>query len=120
MVRLRWVLLGLAFVWGNGCSCSDDTTGRGHDQGVPDMPVHLPDGFGGDGGAGGDFVVTPPDVTLDCNVGQPSPSQTYTATTLGGVDVSTQAGWTVDDTALGGFSGSTFSASCTKGGTTRV
>jgi hypothetical protein len=75
----------------------------------------VPDGFGTDG-QGGDYVVTPPDITLDCNLGMPNPSQVYKATTFGGLDVSMQSTWTIDNTALGTLVGSTFTASCTVGG----
>src|SRR5581483_1273572 len=122
MRSLRWGLfLAAAFVYGNGCSCSN-SAGTNGDQGVGD------DGGGGgpdlainpDAIAGGALMVTPPDVTLDITQGGAAPSQVYVAKTNTGTDVSSMATWTVDDTSLGGFSGATFTANTQHGGTTYV
>jgi WD40-like Beta Propeller Repeat len=114
-IAVPLVLLLAASSWGPGCSCSNNGQGTGDDGGGgPDLAMN-PDAI-----AGGDLVVTPPDVTLDITIGGAAPSQVYTATTMGGMDVSSSATWTVDDTSLGSFAGRTFTANTTHGGTTLV
>src|SRR5262245_4675148 len=98
MSRTHWLLVGMAFVWGNGCSCSENAGQGNDDQGIGNPDV--PDGFGGDA-FGGSFIVMPAEVTLDCTVGGAAPSQAYTAHALGGNDVTAQASWSVDDPTLG-------------------
>ncbi len=97
---------------GNGCSCSHNA-GKGNDAGAggDDMAAPI---------AGGDIMITPPDVTLDITPGGAAQTQTYTAKLASGQDVSAGAAWSVDDATLGTFSGNTFTSNVDHGGTTYV
>ncbi|MDB4967828.1 MAG: tolB protein precursor [Myxococcales bacterium] len=106
------VLVVLGMSW-QGCSCSHNAGNNG-DGGDLDMSIN-PDAI-----AGGDLIILPKDVTLDLQAGGSAPSQSYTAATLAGADVTAMTTFTVDDTTLGSFSGATFTASGAHGGTTFV
>ena len=107
-----WLLVLAVGSIGNGCSC-EHNAGTDSDGGL-DLAIN-PDAI-----SGGDLVITPNDVTLDLQAGGAAPSQTYTAATLAGADVTAMTTFTVDDTTLGSFSGATFTASGAHGGTTFV
>src|SRR5262245_28286351 len=115
---MRKLVCLLIAVMSPGCSCSQNNTmmNMGDDlsmpQPIPDMAVN-PDAI-----AGGDLTVTPREITLDVTQGMPVPMQVYVATTNTGMDVSSMATWTVDDTTVGTVSGPTFTANTVKGGTT--
>jgi hypothetical protein len=95
-----------------GCSCAHNA-GKGSDGGAgADMSLPI---------SGGDILIMPPEATLDLNVGGPSASQTYSAKTKSGQDVTGLASFTVDDTSLGGFAANVFTTTTTDhGGTTYV
>jgi hypothetical protein len=107
-----WLIIVAVGSIGNGCSCQHNA-GNG-DGGGLDLAIN-PDAI-----AGGELVILPKEVTLDLQAGGAAPSQTYTATTIAGADVTAMTTFTVDDTTLGGFSGATFTSSGAHGGTTFV
>jgi len=110
-IPLWLVLVGVCSV-GNGCSCSHNGANNGDGGGGDDMAVPI---------AGGDINIMPADVTLDITPGGTAQTQAYTAKLVnGGMDVTSQAAWSVDDTSLGSFSGNTFTSTVDHGGTTLV
>ena len=94
MKTWQWSLIVLAVIVARGCSCNPNRIDEG--------------GGDGDGGiAGGGLKITPAEVTLDVRTGAPAPTQVYTARD-GDDDVSSNAFWSLDDSGLGMFSGTTF------------
>jgi len=95
-----------------GCSC-DHNAGKDNDAGAgDDMAVAI---------SGGDILITPPDATLDIMPGGAPATQTYMAALASnGQDITGQATFSVDDGALGAFSGNTFTSTVDHGGTTLV
>jgi len=89
-------------------ACSAKVTGTSGDGGQPDGP------------SGGDLVIEPAEVSLDVTPGVAAPTQTWTAKTSNGTDVTAMATWSVDDAALGVFSGATFTPGTARGGTSLV
>ena len=124
-----WLVLGLMVAFGAtpGCSC-DNNGGAGGDSGVgPDASANNDQSAGGqdlsenpDAISGGDIIIMPADATLDLQQGGPAQTQAYTAKTKAGMDVTAMAAFTVDDTSLGTFSGSTFTSNTTHGGSSLV
>jgi hypothetical protein len=110
---LRYLLLVLgAFAVNQGCSCNHNAGNNGDGgAGGDDMSVPI---------SGGDINIMPADATLDITPGGAAAPQAYTATDKNGQDITAQAAWSVDDTTLGAFSGSTFTSNVDHGGTTLV
>jgi hypothetical protein len=104
MRKLQWLLLIAAVIFGKGCTCSNAINGGEN-----------PDGMAGMG-----LTVLPATVTLNVTIGGTIPTQTFTATDLAGMDVSTSAVWSVGDPTLGTFNGNVFTPSAIHGGTTTV
>ncbi|SRR6266571_2561303 len=100
------IVAGVVLIGGAACSAKVTTTNG--DGGQPDGP------------AGGDLVIEPAEVSLDVTPGVAAPTQTWTAKTRGGTDVTAMAAWSVDDATLGVFSGATFTPGTARGGTSFV
>jgi hypothetical protein len=118
MRKLGWIAIVMIAAGLNpSCSCSDAGTGTGQDGGGNNDLSGNDDAFiNPDAISGGDLVIMPSDATLDITQGGPAATQAYTAMTMSGMDVTSMATFTIDDTSLGTFTGALFTSNTVHGG----